>query len=252
MGNQDFQVVMGQVLNALSAINNERQALIQSIEDLNRTLTERPLKVEIVDGSGQGGTGTGAGQTRLLPEVRGANLNARVMANLPQEQRGDFMRRVTSTSSEFEKSFADSIQNLPANIVNDPQGLGKIVSQALESGSSEVKVAAESTKQAADSVASATSDVKDASATLKDSLNGTIERIDAISTSLANVAIPEDIDVGFSPLAVTLAGENQFAEVLGPIVAQKVEESVGNLLLRAFDKLNPGDLTIQNNTAGLS
>ena len=175
------------------------------------------------------------------------------MTFLPLEQRDKFAHKVTSTHGEFDKEFADSIQNLPAEVVKDPQKLGDIVSKALESGKAgAVKVAAESTKRAADSVASATSDVKDASTTLKESLNGSIERIESISTSLANVAIPEDIDVGFSPLAVTLAGENQFAEVLGPIVAQKVEESVGNLLVNAFDKLNPGDLTIQNNTAGLS
>ena len=246
---QDFNTVMGEVTNALMVINQEREALIQSINDLNKALTERTLKVQVVNGSGEAGS---VGQPALLPDIRGANLNSRVMSNLPQAQRDDFASKVTSTNKNFDKAFADSIQNLPAEVVKDPQKLGDIVSKALESGSSEVKVAAESTKKAADSVASATSDVKDASTTLKESLNGSIERIESISTSLANVAIPEDIDVGFSPLAVTLAGENQFAEVLGPIVAQKVEESVGNLLVNAFDKLNPGDLTIQNNTAGLS
>lgn len=246
---QDFNTVMGEVTNALMVINQEREALIQSINDLNKALTERTLKVQVVNGSGEAGS---AGQPDLLPDIRGANLNSRVMTFLPPEQKDEFAHKVTSTHTDFDKKFADSIQNLPAEVVKDPQKLGDIVSKALESGSSEVKVAAESTKRAADSVASATSDVKDASTTLKESLNGSIERIESISTSLANVAIPEDIDVGFSPLAVTLAGENQFAEVLGPIVAQKVEESVGNLLVNAFDKLNPGDLTIQNNTAGLS
>ena len=107
-----------------------------------------------------------------------------------------------------------------------------------QSRSGEVKAASEANQKSAQALNNAAESLNEAASEATTALASATNNLNSVSQQLDSVAVPETIDVSFSP--VNVVGTDQFATALEPTLTRIVEQSVARVIAQSLNEQYDG------------